>query len=85
MGHRDGDHEVGSGQEQRSSPLGDSTQFEPQLGRGFFALARARSPPRLPHLLGQSRAYHVEVPRESLDCQDRSSHARSCSSLYQVA
>lgn len=84
MGHGAPAHQVRPGQEQRPAPLGGSAQQQPQLGRRGVAFRRARAPPRLPHLLGQSRAHHVEVPREGLDRQDRPSHACSCSALYQV-
>ena len=68
----DGDDEVSAKEERRSSCRSPSI------------VAGACRPPRLPHLLGQPRAYHVEAPREGLDRQDRPSHARPRSSLHQV-
>lgn len=84
MGHLAGNHEVGAGEELRSCRVGDSTQLLPQLGGDSSAIAGPRSPPRQPHLLGQPRADHVEVPREGPGAQDRPSHARPRSSLPQV-
>lgn len=88
MARSAGADEDGAGPEHRPSDMGDSTQLHAQLGRrrgrADSPIHRAGSPPRLSHLLGQSRSYHMEVPRESIDFEDRPSLSRSRSPLHQV-
>lgn len=62
MGWRVGVDQVSAGQERRRAALGGAAQRQPLLGRGQPALRRVGPPPRLPYLLRQSRAHHVEVP-----------------------
>lgn len=84
MGGGAGADQDGAGQEERRAALGGAVKRQPQRGRGGPALGGAGPSHGLAHLLRQSRAHRVEVPREGLGRQDCPSDARPLPPLHQV-